>query len=78
MAVEFYWLNGRRYTPDEWNSARKSGPEIMRDQAGFKSPIDGSWVEGRAAVRAHERKHEVRQLGNDYSGSEPPGWWSRD
>ena len=41
------------------------GPQIMRDQAGFRSPIDGSWVEGRAAVREHERRHDVRQVGTD-------------
>lgn len=38
---------------------------VMRDQPGFVSPIDRSYVDGRRAVREHEKRHNVFQVGND-------------
>lgn len=51
------------------------GPFFMRDlnemyrEGGFRSPIDGEWIDSRAKLRAHERKHDVRQCG-DYQPGE--------
>ena len=38
---------------------------IMPDMKGYQSPIDKTWVEGRAAHRAHMRKHGVIEVGNE-------------
>lgn len=48
---------------------------VISDSEGFVSPIDGKWVEGRSAIREHEKKHGVRQCGDDYTSSEKPEWW---
>lgn len=64
------WRDGLGVIPkDEAPPLDSSGRPIgvMRDQAGFVSPIDRTWVEGRQAVRDHERKHGVVQVGNDLS-----------
>ena len=36
---------------------------------------DGHVISGRAALRAYEQKHGVRQIGNDWQGSKPPAFW---
>ena len=36
---------------------------------GFKSPIDGEFITSRSQLRAHERKHGVKQCG-DYKPGE--------
>lgn len=44
-------------------------PMVMRDlsetyrEGGFRSPIDGEWIDSRATLRAHEAKHGVKQCG---------------
>jgi hypothetical protein len=50
---------------------------VMRDIDEFVSPIDGSTVGSRSALREHEKRHNVRQIGNDWSGSERPVDWDR-
>lgn len=32
---------------------------VLGDLPGFRSPIDGTFVEGRAALREHCKKHDV-------------------
>jgi hypothetical protein len=54
---------------------RKTGINIIRDVDPFKSPIDGSIIGSRRDLREHEKKHNVRQVGNDWTGSSrPPNW----
>ena len=37
--------------------------------------IDGSIIGSRRDLREHEKKHNVRQVGNDWTGSSrPPNW----
>ena len=59
----------RRFLPPEQAVHRDPGARrpvnVMRDQPGFRSPIDGTWLEGRADIRRHEREHGVTQVGND-------------
>jgi hypothetical protein len=50
---------------------------VMRDIDEFVSPIDGSTVGSRSALREHEKRHNVRQIGNDWAGSERPANWDR-
>ena len=38
---------------------------IINDIKEFVSPIDGSIISSRASLREHERKHGVRQVGDD-------------
>jgi hypothetical protein len=40
-------------------------PQVMGDVQPFQSPIDKSWITSRPQVREHEKKHNVRQVGND-------------
>ena len=61
--------------------ARRSarGVLMILDIAPFRSPIDGSEISSRKALRDHERRHGVRQVGNDWAGDSdqtpPPPWW---
>ena len=48
---------------------------VVKDIEPFVSPIDKSVVSSRSGLREHERKHNVRQIGNDWSGSSKPSNW---
>ena len=48
---------------------------IVKDIEPFVSPIDKSIISSRSGLREHERKHNVRQIGNDWAGSERPSNW---
>jgi hypothetical protein len=48
---------------------------VMGDIRAFRSPIDGSVIASRSQLREHERRHGVRQVGNDWTGSTRPSWW---
>ena len=39
---------------------------VIADVEPFVSPIDGTVISSRAQIREHEKKHNVRSLGNDY------------
>ena len=53
----------------------KSGPAVIADVEPFVSPIDGTVLTSRSAIREHEKKYNARQCGNDWTGSEKPSWW---
>ena len=53
----------------------EGGYSIISDVEPFTSPIDGTVLSSRSQIREHERKHQVRQCGNDYPSSEKPSWW---
>ena len=55
----------------------RAGISIIRDVDPFQSPIDGSIIGSRRDLREHEKRHNVRQLGNDWSGSTRPPNWDR-
>ena len=48
---------------------------VVKDIEPFVSPIDKSVVSSRSGLREHEKKHNVRQIGNDWSGSSKPTNW---
>ena len=52
----------------------EGGYSIISDVEPFTSPIDGTVLSSRSQIREHERKHQVRQCGNDYTSSDKPGW----
>lgn len=60
-----------KWVPDtsrasKWDFARSF--QVMSDISEFQSPIDGAWITSRSQLREHERKHGVRQVGNDLKG----------
>ena len=55
----------------------QTGFNIVRDVDPFLSPIDGSVIGGRRDLREHEKRHNVRQLGNDWAGSTRPANWDK-
>jgi hypothetical protein len=42
---------------------RPAGPAVRGDIEAFKSPIDGSEITGRRALREHQERHDVRLHG---------------
>jgi len=46
-------------------SEKGSAPTVMPDIKAFISPLDGKEVGSRSALREHEKKHNVVQIGND-------------
>ena len=42
----------------------------MSDIEEFVSPVDKSVIGSRSGLRNHERRHGIRQIGNDWSGGE--------
>jgi len=73
VRTTYVFLDGKLVPKTE--ARQRSGFFVVSDQEGFRSPVDGSWVDGKAAVREHERKYEIRQCGDDYTSSEKPDWW---
>ena len=68
----YVWRNGGLV---EKRETKHVGLQIVPDIDPFISPIDQSIVGSRSAIRDHEKRHSVRQCGNDYTGSAPPSWW---
>lgn len=42
-----------------------NAPSVLADMQAYRSPLDGSIVDGRAAHRQHMRKHGVIEVGNE-------------
>ena len=61
LEAEEYW---RR------KAEKGSAPTVVPDIKAFISPLDGKEVGGRAALREHNRRHNVVQIGNDLKPSE--------
>jgi hypothetical protein len=55
----------------------RTGINIIHDVDPFQSPIDGSIIGSRRDLREHEKRHNVRQLGNDWAGSTRPANWDK-
>ena len=54
---------------------RTKSHQVMGDIQEFVSPIDKTVIGSRSQIKEHERKHNVRQVGNDYVGSTKPKFW---
>lgn len=57
MRQVFVMRDGRLVLKEEAGPYR--GLTIIRDTPGCVSPIDRTWVEGRAARREHMRRHDA-------------------
>jgi hypothetical protein len=54
-----------------------TAPNVISDVEPFVSPVDKTVITSRSQIREHEKKHGVRQIGNDWTGRERPQWWDR-
>ena len=57
------------------STKRTKSHQVMGDIQEFVSPIDKTVIGSRSQINEHERKHNVRQVGNDYVGSTKPKFW---
>jgi len=67
----------KRQRPRIDRKRSKRGIEVIKDIEPFISPIDGNTIGSRSVLREHERRHNVRQIGNDWAGSERPINWDQ-
>jgi len=68
-----YKINGKLITKEAWDASPKVGiipgkPPMGIVRTSFVSPIDGTVISSAADLRAHEKKHNVIQAGNEYVG----------
>ena len=71
MAVYIYDREKRKVVPKE-EKARQHFHEVMGDlKDDFRSPVDGSMITSRADWRAHNRRNDVTDIGNDSSVINP-------
>ena len=63
------WSKGKDYVVKKSNRRGKS-LQVMSDIEEFVSPVDKSVIGSRSGLRNHERRHGIRQIGNDWSGGE--------
>jgi len=65
-----YRLNGEVVTREEFfKDARGITPgsaPLVNDFKAFVSPIDGTTISCKSELKAHEQKHNVVQVGNDF------------
>lgn len=54
----------------------KADPLVISDIEPFKTQ-DGTAITSRADLRAYEQANGVKQVGNDWTGSERPPFWDR-
>lgn len=69
-----YRINGRKVTREEFLATKLGTPIQHGDRLciggfePFQSPIDGSIIASKEQLREHEKKHNVRQVGDAYLG----------
>lgn len=73
MRTRYRFVDGQLVEFKEAPASR--GLFVMGDIQPFVSPIDRTEISSRSQLREHERKHGVRQCGNDWTGSVKPSWW---
>lgn len=44
---------------------KNDGITIIQDITPFKSVVNGQWITSRAELREHEKRYNVKQVGND-------------
>ncbi len=57
------WSGFKPSAPPKRVEKRGKAPTVMPDIAEFVSPVDYSLISSRSQLRAHERRHGVRQCG---------------
>jgi len=54
-------VNGEVVTDYDPNG-KPCAPMVYTDTPGVRSPVDGSWIEGRYARKEHMKRHGVREV----------------
>jgi len=55
-------VNGQE-VPDTFDpNGKPCAPMVFIDTPGVRSPVDGSWIEGRSDRREHMKKHRIREV----------------
>tara|TARA_R100000935_G_C2728850_1_gene121074 strand:- start:221 stop:481 length:261 start_codon:yes stop_codon:yes gene_type:complete len=73
------WTGGEEYISKN-NRRRTKSLQVMSDIEEFVSPVDKSVISSRSGLRNHERRHGIRQIGNDWAGkaetssAKPANW----
>jgi hypothetical protein len=62
------WAGGKEYV-NKKKSRRGKSLQVMSDIEEFVSPIDKTVISSRSGLRNHERRHGIRQIGNDWAGT---------
>jgi hypothetical protein len=57
------------------STKRTKSHQVMGDIQEFVSPVGKTLISSRSQLREHERKHNIRQVGNDYTSSTKPKYW---
>jgi len=63
------WSKGKDYVLKK-SKRRSKSLQVMADIEEFVSPVDKSVIGSRSGLRDHERRHGIRQIGNDWTGCE--------
>ena len=68
-----YRINGKSVTKEEWDASPKVGitsgkAPMIHSREAFISPIDGKVIRSGADLNAHQREHNVIQVGDQYVG----------
>ena len=63
------WSGGKEYI-NKKRTRRGKSLQVMSDIEEFISPVDKTLIGSRSGLRNHERRHGIRQIGNDWSGGE--------
>ena len=63
------WSGGKEYQKNK-NARRGKSLQVMSDIEEFVSPVDKTLISSRSGLRNHERRHGIRQIGNDWAGGE--------
>ena len=63
------WSGGKEYQ-NKKRTRRGKALQVMSDIEEFVSPVDKTLIGSRSGLRNHERRHGIRQIGNDWSGGE--------
>ncbi len=48
----------------DWSGFSNAAPTIIPDKAGYVSPVDGKFIEGRAQHREHLNRHNMYEAGD--------------
>jgi len=71
-----YWTPtvGKEEAEKSWiekeKQTRRFAPMVTSDIGGYRSQIDGSWIESRSKHRDHLKRHGMVELGNDVINSQ--------
>jgi hypothetical protein len=55
-------VNGQEVADTFDPNGTPCAPLVLRDTPGIRSPLDGSWVEGKSARKEHMKRHGVREV----------------